>query len=192
MISRAQSENNSYSCEQPLLTDALTTTHYGVGSHGKSHATFDTNFHHRFTLGWEWDADKGIVAFCMLNPSTADAFNLDPTVRRCFGFASSWGAGGILVVNLFSLRSTDPRGLRTAKEVTLAHNDVAIDMASSVADTFVVGWGNHGKYLSRGEIVLQRLKANGTKAYRLGGLTNEGMPKHPLYISKDEKLVSMW
>src|SRR3546814_16904510 len=58
-----------------------------------------------------WDDTKPQCMFIMLNPSTADADLDDPTIRRCIGFAKSWGYGGLQVCNLFAYRSTEPREL---------------------------------------------------------------------------------
>lgn len=181
-----------YSCDKALLKEGSLIIEHGDGRHGKSHATFDRSLRHRFTLGRQWEEKRKIVSFCMLNPSTADAFRLDPTVTRCFGFATLWGAGGLIIVNLFSLRSPNPKDLRLSCEHGLTLNDDAIDNAVSVSDIFIVGWGNHGKYLSRAEIVLQRLRDRGAEVFRLGCLTRKGEPRHPLYLPKKEKLVPMW
>lgn len=47
----------------------------------------------------------------MLNPSTADEAQNDPTVERCERRALRLGFGQLEVVNLFALRSTDPSAL---------------------------------------------------------------------------------
>src|SRR5687767_7058306 len=56
------------------------------------------------TLLWRTFQDVGFLqrpplVFGMMNPSTATHLLLDPTVRRCLGFARREGAGGIIVVN---------------------------------------------------------------------------------------------
>ena len=52
---------------------------------------------------------RGTALFIMLNPSTADASEDDPTIRRCRGFAKSWECAGLTVANLYALRSTNPK-----------------------------------------------------------------------------------
>lgn len=74
-------------------------------------ATFSPDRTYRYALTRRWRADLPVAAFLMLNPSTADAFVLDPTVRRCIGFARAWNTGGVLVLNLFGLRASNPSAL---------------------------------------------------------------------------------
>ncbi|MES2137565.1 MAG: DUF1643 domain-containing protein [Pseudomonadota bacterium] len=59
---------------------------------------------------------SAVVAFVMLNPSTADAVQDDPTIRRCIGFAKAWGKGGIVVINLFAFRATNPKDMLAAAD----------------------------------------------------------------------------
>ncbi len=73
---------------------------------------------YRYWLKRVWDSSKPTAGFCLLNPSTAvglvDGIPVDdPTIRRCAGFAKSWGCGGIRVVNLFAIRATDLQKIRS-------------------------------------------------------------------------------
>ena len=86
-------------------------------------ATFSRDRRYRYRLWRRWDRSRAVVAFVMLNPSTADAMHDDPTIRRCVGFARAWGFGGVDVVNLFALRATDTRALRKAADPIGPAND---------------------------------------------------------------------
>src|SRR5262245_19133112 len=78
---------------------------------------------YRYWLTRTWDNSLRRVCWVMLNPSTADAEQDDPTIRRCVGFARSWGAGGIIVVNLFAFRASDPKALLRAADPVGPDND---------------------------------------------------------------------
>ena len=49
-------------------------------------------------LGFPGD---GSVMFIMLNPSTADKHQNDPTIRRCISFGKAWSFKTLYVTNLF-------------------------------------------------------------------------------------------
>ncbi|MPY12285.1 DUF1643 domain-containing protein [Arthrobacter bussei] len=52
----------------------------------------------------------------MLNPSTADGYADDGTIRCCLSLVDAAGVKGLRVVNLFAYRSTDPAGLKAASD----------------------------------------------------------------------------
>src|SRR5207253_9302632 len=62
------------------------------------------------------DERGGTVTFVGLNPSTADATQDDPTIRRCIRFAREWGFDRLKMVNLYAYRATDPRELGKAEQ----------------------------------------------------------------------------
>ena len=89
----------------------------------KNAAAFSPDRRYRYTLRRQWDDALPYCLFVMLNPSTADATQDDPTIRRCIGFTKAWGFGGLLVGNLFALRSTDPAALYHADDPVGPEND---------------------------------------------------------------------
>lgn len=145
-------------------------------------AAFDETGAYRYLLTRTWGTGDPAV-FVMLNPSTADAFTLDPTVRRCVGFARAWGAGGLVVANIFALRSTDPQALYDHPDPVGAANDAVLD-ALPVGPRVIAAWGAHGALHGRGHVVAERLTAAGHRLYCLGR-TSKGSPRHPLYLRAD-------
>lgn len=127
-----------------------------------------------------------MVAFCGLNPSTADEVKNDPTVARCIRMAHDWGFEGMFMLNIFALRSTDPSELRGKNASPVgAMNDVWILRTAADSERIVVCWGNYGIYRRRQEQVLDLLE--GRKLWCFG-LNKTGTPKHPLYLSKTTEL----
>jgi hypothetical protein len=53
-------------------------------------AFIDPTGNYRYKLWRDWDKYKPRVTFIMLNPSTADGKEDDPTIRRCINFAKAW------------------------------------------------------------------------------------------------------
>lgn len=154
-------------------------------------ASFDDSGTYRYTLQRRWAAPgcgARCVCFCLLNPSTADARVLDPTLTRCLSFARAWGFGAMEVVNIFALRSTDPAGLRKTDDPVGPGNDRAIRRVVRRCDRVVVGWGNHGTHLRRSERVRSLLAECGVNA-TCWGVTKTGEPKHPLYLRRDAPLM---
>lgn len=136
----------------------------------------------RYTLFREWSASPSCL-FLMLNPSTADAEQDDPTIRRCIGYAKAWGFGGLTVANLFALRSTDPAALYVAADPIGPDNDVTIDRLAREAGAVICAWGTHGARLDRGKHVGRRLTDAGVRLECLG-TTRDGNPRHPLYLPR--------
>jgi hypothetical protein len=158
------------------------------GASGAAVATFDPSRTYRFRLSRTWAPDAPVVTFVMLNPSTADAHRLDPTVRRCVGFARSRGFGGLEVVNLFAYRATDPSELFHCREPVGPGNDRAVLDAATGSGLVVAAWGNGGGHRGRGQEVAELLAGRGVATCALGR-TARGHPRHPLYVRADVRPV---
>ncbi|WP_300747618.1 DUF1643 domain-containing protein [Pseudomonas sp.] len=135
---------------------------------------------YRYLLSREWAAGPRIC-FIMLNPSTADASEDDPTIRRCIGFATALGAGAIDVVNLFALRATDPAELRKHAAPEGPENIVHIARAASGAEMVICAWGAHAFAKPRARVVLGVLASMSITPHCLRQ-TKDGHPAHPLYL----------
>lgn len=144
---------------------------------------------YRYLLTRRW-SEGSTMAFIMLNPSTADENVLDPTLRRCRGYAEREGFGRMVIANLFALRSTDPKALRTHPDPVGEFNNTYLDVALTLASCVVVGWGNHGALRGRGEKIMKWLNGRG-QIFHLGPLTGQGQPGHPLYLRKDIEFVKL-
>jgi hypothetical protein len=149
----------------------------------RSSATLSRCRQYRYTLTRTWDSTGPTVVFVGLNPSTADAKIDDPTVRRCIGFARSWGFGKLILTNLFAFRSTDPNVLEHVADPIGPKNDQWIASTSEVADLTVVAWGIHGGLQHRDQVVLELLR----EPHCLG-TTKSGAPRHPLYLPANAPL----
>jgi hypothetical protein len=156
---------------------------------GRDTATFSaTDQTYRYALSRDWD-DRPPIVFIMLNPSAADAFADDPTIRRCIRFARQWQAGGLLVLNLFGLRATDPRALRQHPDPVGPDNDQVIrEELRGCLGVVVCAWGVHGTLHGRDRQMLALLDGLGVTPLCLG-TTKAGQPRHPLYVASSTPSV---
>lgn len=151
-----------------------------VADDGRGTAILSADRAYRYVLTRWWGTGSHMV-WVMLNPSTADAFTEDPTIRRCRTYARREGCGGLTVVNLFALRSTDPKALRAHPDPVGPGNDAAILRGLWHSPALVVcGWGNKGTLHGRGSAVARMLTGLGVPMYCLA-VTGNGQPAHPLY-----------
>lgn len=155
------------------------------GPQGLATATYDEAGQYRFRLSRVWDLTLPRCLFVMLNPSTASAHVLDPTVTRCHRFARDWGHGSFEVVNIFAHRSTDPRALHIVTDPVGPGNDDAI-LAAAAADLVVAAWNVHGALHDRGPAVRALLTDTGHTLHHLR-LTSRGHPGHPLYVARSAR-----
>ncbi|MEO1643434.1 MAG: DUF1643 domain-containing protein, partial [Pseudomonadota bacterium] len=151
---------------------------------------------YRYDLRWlaaeGENCDTEDCIFIMLNPSTADAFKLDPTNRRCFDFTRREGAKYMYVLNVFAYRATDPRDMKAHEDPVGPENDNylrrVLARAKARKSKLICAWGAHGAHRGRSDKVRHMIAEAGVEAHCFG-YTKAGEPKHPLYLRKDLPLV---
>lgn len=147
-----------------------------------SRAVFSDCMRYRYRLLRLWDRDKPTIAFCMLNPSTADERVNDPTIERCERRARKWGYGRLIVVNLFGYRSTDPAALYQQGDPVGPENIASIVWAVKESAMFVCGWGTHGAHCGMGPMILGRMRDFYPGRAHALHVNRDGSPAHPLYL----------
>jgi hypothetical protein len=150
-------------------------------------AMFDETGMYRYRLWryWEIREVSDPLVFLMLNPSTATAEKLDPTVRRCVEIARRMGHCGVEVLNIFAFKATDP------KELEEASIEAGIDIIGPLNNDAI-------REVSKGRRMVMACGANRLAPRRLAWLmepgkleareilclrrTKDGWPAHPLYL----------
>lgn len=141
---------------------------------------------YRYLLTRIWDTSKPLVMFIMLNPSIADGLDNDPTIRRCINFAKSWGFGGILVCNLFGLRSTQPQKILEVNDPEGVYNSRIMFITQLMTKMVICAWGNE-KIIKRkfGKVdASDWITIPYEKQYHLK-VSKTNIPSHPLYLKSD-------
>lgn len=169
----------------------------------KANATMSLDGRYRYVLTRDWfpKSGEGAVLWIMLNPSTADATQDDPTLRRVQHFSRSWGYDGATVVNLFAYRTSRPAELRSVPDpgpVGPANDDVIETMMEAHGVGLVIAaWGaapyrTHPGRVSR----VRQLAHRARRPLHCLGVTAKGAPIHPLargrYRVSDDTQPSLW
>lgn len=144
----------------------------------------------RYQLDRDWAPPGKKALFIMLNPSSADHRVDDPTIRRCMTFASEWGMTGMRIVNLYSIRSANPKDVWEHADPigddTCLHQNLRT--AHLLGGPVVAAWGTlPRKAFPRAAEVLGLL----TVRPRCFGLTMKGHPRHPLYLPRNTELETL-
>lgn len=143
-------------------------------------------YRYRLTRG------KGnLMPVVMLNPSTADAYQDDPTIRSLMRLAGANRFNGIDVVNLFGFRATSPYELKSVGDPYGPENeDHQIEFCTQSGRNIVVAWGNHAteESVQRFMGVIDRCMEFSCKQLLCFGQNKNGSPKHPLYLKSDTQL----
>lgn len=161
-----------------------------------AHFSLDRVYRYSLTIEWFWadlfamedraEAERLAALGCRtlmvvaMNPSTADAFKNDPSVRRMIGFGRSWGFGRLVVGNTMAYRSTDPKMLpRDLDEAMGEHNLAWLQAEAAGADQILMAYGAlKGMHKIAAEMAEERLLSCGHTLYRL---SSKPYPRHPLY-----------
>jgi hypothetical protein len=123
----------------------------------------------------------------MLNPSTGDTDNKPrPTLGYCRNRTRlDWNHGGLLILNLFAYRATDPDALyRLPREVCVGswNDQILLDLAPRCA-LAVAAWGHRGSLHSRSREVTALLPDLRAVVNRDGQRTGGGgEPSHPRWL----------
>ncbi len=146
---------------------------------------------YRYKLERNWSRKAPPVVWIMLNPSTADAAQNDPTIRRCISFSKRWGFGGIEVYNLFAVRSPSPSMIEMERDPIGPDNDTWLTLAVRSCRKVIAAWGACQTEIRsvRAMQVMEILTECGCAGPASLGLTKSGQPRHPLYVPVDAKLV---
>lgn len=147
-------------------------------------ASFSPCRKYRHLLTRSWGVGQHVL-WIGANPSTAEASFDDPTIGREVDFTARWGFFKYVKCNVMDYRATYPRDLLAPGLLPRsAQNLSTILSVAKDAAVIVVCFGVlHPRLRLYGEEAEAALIQAGHELWCLG-LTNGGMPRHPLYVSK--------
>ncbi|WP_291581404.1 DUF1643 domain-containing protein [Clostridium sp. UBA6640] len=142
---------------------------------------------YRYLLKRTWDKEKNIATVIMLNPSKADILKSDKTITSLMNYLIDNNYGSMIVVNMFSYMSTDPKELKNKKDEFEALNNKYIIEASEKADDIIIAWTRENFINKKREVefIIKSYK-NKLKCFR----DNKGrVGRHPRDLGQGWELV---
>lgn len=146
---------------------------------------------YRYRLWRRWGRGPRMV-WVMLNPSTADANVNDPTIRRCISFARREGYDAIDVINLYALRTPHPEHLLDHPDPEGPANLSSWQSTLGYPNrprAVVAAWGAHAT--DRRLPGSQAFETVSIDDWLCLGKTQDGSPRHPLYVHSSTPLVPL-
>lgn len=148
----------------------------------RSVAVYSADSLYRYALVREWNPLVPKLVVIGLNPSTATESVNDPTITRLVRRANAMVAGGLVMLNLFAYRATDPMVMKSVPDPIGPANDIALRVLCKGAPIVLGAWGNDGTFRKRSDQVTRLLLDVGVSLHALA-ITKQGQPQHPLYVS---------
>ncbi len=151
---------------------------------------------YRYRLSREWGTGAGRVSWLMMNPSTADALVDDATIRKCIGFSQIWGFNALDVINLFALRSRDPKALLSKEDIYGPDFDKHYHDVLMNSSLLILAWGCESTLKSLGISPKEHVSAVYHDIHewypnlpvKCLGQSKTGNPYHPLMLAYDTPL----
>lgn len=142
---------------------------------------------YRYLLWRLYDETKPLLAVLMLNPSKATHEMGDRTVDGLLRRAKRRGYGGILIMNCFAFRATEPADMKRAKDPIGPANDDVIGIVLEESLDLLCAWGVNAVHMDREKEVKCAILSGNAKPHVLRLCAN-GAPEHPLYIPASKEL----
>lgn len=151
----------------------------------KTDAYLSDDRRYRYWLLRVWDDSLPINCSCGVNPSTADEYADDHTIRKDIGFSERQGFGGLLKVNLSAFRSTAPRPAHcqpVGDENSAKH--IRQYFEKFAAKQFTATWGKNGKHFDwQAKAILREFPDA-----MCFGCNPDGTPRHTLMLPYSTEL----
>jgi hypothetical protein len=150
-------------------------------------ATSGAEFSHcekyRYKLWRVWDESLPVLYFILMNPSTADEHDNDPTISRQCVRAKSLGFGAVCILNCGAIRCTDSRKAWADEDPVGPYNleTISEEVRNNPSAMFIAGWGKPAAYFGADRPVVAIFKEMERSLHALA-INGDGSPRHPLYI----------
>lgn len=103
-------------------------------------------YKHRYFARYNLSLNDKSIVFILYNPSYANPDENDDTIQNCIKLAEDSGYGIVEIINLFSLRATNPKDLKESlKETNTVNKEFIISYLRQISNDenkdVVLAWG---------------------------------------------------